>query len=185
MTPLFILVGGGALVCLGMIVELIGRGMFASWAFRFGPRVLGVTYSDFEVSAPGATGETGVTKSGAYRWVANDRFLFRPRLWGTHTFHTAFPVGGEATLLGQTLRVAGRIPVGSWLFFAIWFTFFVWFAIAAARIGNPLAGILGLMVFWPLGAGFVWFRLRIEIRRAERILAEIQSDFAESMEDPG
>lgn len=183
MTALFILVGGGALVCLGMIVELIGRGMFASWAFRFGPLVLSDTCSNFEASAPGEIGATGVTRSGVYRWVSNERFLFRPRFFGTHTFHTALPVGGTATMVGRTLRAEGRVPVGSSLFFAVWFAWLVCFAIAAAQIGNPLVGIFGLIVFGPLGAGFVWFMLRVEIRRAKRILAEIQSDLAEQLEE--
>lgn len=184
-TTVLILFGGAALAWLGAIVEMVGRGIFASWAYRLGPRVISETYAEFETSAP-KIGTTVFTTNGAYRWVADDRLLFRPRYrlllrpgFGD-LVQTPIPIGCEAKVHQGVLRVEGRMPISPLLFFGCWLAILLAFAVGMALRGADVAGILLLVGFWSVGAAIFWFSHSLEIRRAERIVAEIRADLAAS-----
>lgn len=189
---LLIMFGGATLAWLLLtIVEMIGRGMFASWAYRLGPRVIADEYSGLDVSAPKAIGRTVFTTNGAYRWISDDRLLYRPRFRFLvrpglgDLVQTPFPIGCEGTVDRGTLRVEGRMPISPLLFFGCWLAILLAFAVGMALSGAAVAGILLLVGFWSVGATMFWFSHSLEIRRATRIVAEIRSDLAASGEGPG
>ena len=154
------------------IAEFIGMWRFWPWVFRTGIRVLRETHS---INVPIMRIDSVFeTESGWCKFVAPRLCLFRCRMhWFGLDWHTPFPIKGSVRWDGTRANVEGPIPLFSTVFFGAW--------VIAWTVGGNwavlhefVAGMSFLVLGWLFAGGICLFSISFEIRRAQRILGELE-----------
>jgi hypothetical protein len=160
------------------IVELVAVQQLAPWAFRAGRLVVRETRSSPPPIVGSVPKRVVKTRRGKVRFLSATECLFCEQfLRGMFQAYTPFPIKGRIIWKGMEVRVEGRIPIGSSLFFVCVLSFCTGVMIVGIVKTSHLTDglvLLGILLgIWTFTALIYRGCVSFEKRRILEVAAEI------------